>query len=107
VFFTRRPTKLGLHFSDFSMIFYGFYKNQENCFTIEVFCFQPGPWKFPCPHTYALGLQHRPRKETNLCNGVLGEMASAACRNSARPAAGTAREECGEGLGCARGLFWD
>jgi hypothetical protein len=52
-------------------------------------------------------LQHSPRKETNLCNGVFGEMAGAARRNPARPAAGTVGEECGEGLGCARGLFWD
>jgi hypothetical protein len=52
-------------------------------------------------------LQHSPRKETNLCNGIFGEMAGAARRNPARLAAGTVGEECGEGLGCARGLFWD
>jgi hypothetical protein len=34
VFFTRRPTKLGFHFYDFSMFFYGFYKNQQKPFTI-------------------------------------------------------------------------
>jgi hypothetical protein len=28
-FFTRNPTRLSLHFSIFSMIFYGFYKNQQ------------------------------------------------------------------------------
>jgi hypothetical protein len=32
--FTTNPTKLVLHFSEFSTIFYGFYKNQQNGFTI-------------------------------------------------------------------------
>jgi hypothetical protein len=36
VVFTTNPTKLGLHFSDFSTIFYEFSKFQPNCFTIEV-----------------------------------------------------------------------
>jgi hypothetical protein len=98
---------MGLHLSDFSTIFYAFYKNQTKGSTIEVSSFQPGPCKFPCPHTYALGLQHSPWKETNLCNGVLREMAGGAHQNLARPVAETVGEECGEGLGCARGLFWD
>jgi hypothetical protein len=34
VCFTRNPTKLGLHFSDFSTIFYRIYKNQQNACTI-------------------------------------------------------------------------
>jgi hypothetical protein len=44
------PTKLVLHFSDFSMIFYAIYKNQENHFTIGVTTLQEGPRKdfFPC-----------------------------------------------------------
>jgi hypothetical protein len=33
-FFTTNPTKLVLHFSDISTIFYEFYKNQQNGFTI-------------------------------------------------------------------------
>jgi hypothetical protein len=33
-FFTTNPTKLSLHFSDFSTILYGFYKNQLRGFTI-------------------------------------------------------------------------
>jgi hypothetical protein len=31
---TRKPTKLSLHFSDVSMIFYAFYKNQPTPKTI-------------------------------------------------------------------------
>jgi hypothetical protein len=33
-FFTTYPKKLGLHFSDFSSILYGFYNNQQNTCTI-------------------------------------------------------------------------
>jgi hypothetical protein len=33
-FFTNNPTKLGLYFSEFSTIFYGIYKNQQNTCTI-------------------------------------------------------------------------
>jgi hypothetical protein len=36
VFSTMNPTKLVLHFSEFSPIFYGIYKNQQIEFTIEV-----------------------------------------------------------------------
>jgi hypothetical protein len=40
--FTRNPTKLGLHFSDFSTIFYRIYKIQQITYTIEVtFCIGP------------------------------------------------------------------
>jgi hypothetical protein len=35
-YFTMNPTKLVLHFSDFSVIFYEIYKNQEMAITIEV-----------------------------------------------------------------------
>jgi hypothetical protein len=38
-------TKLDLHFSDFSVIFYAIYKNQEITFTIGVHLLQQGPWK--------------------------------------------------------------
>jgi hypothetical protein len=63
LFFTSNPTKLGLHFSDFSMMFYEFYKIQQNGNTIEETDLRGGPWKFPCSQTYALGLQHSPWKE--------------------------------------------
>jgi hypothetical protein len=35
---------LVLHFSDFSTIFYEFYKNQKNTYTICDSLFRPGPW---------------------------------------------------------------
>jgi hypothetical protein len=35
VFFTMNPTKLVLHFSELSMIFYTFYKFQQMEYTIE------------------------------------------------------------------------
>jgi hypothetical protein len=35
VFFTMNPTKLVLHFSEFSTIFYTFYKFQQMEYTIE------------------------------------------------------------------------
>jgi hypothetical protein len=39
------PKKMVLHFSDFSVIFYAIYKNQEITFTIGVHLLQQGPWK--------------------------------------------------------------
>jgi hypothetical protein len=39
------PTKLGLHFSDFSVIFYAIYKSQEISLTIGVTLLRGGPWK--------------------------------------------------------------
>jgi hypothetical protein len=39
------PKKLSLHFSDFSVIFYAIYKNQEIANTIGVTLLQEGPWK--------------------------------------------------------------
>jgi hypothetical protein len=41
-YFTTNPTKLVLHFSDFSVIFYAIYKNQEITFTIGVHLFAAG-----------------------------------------------------------------
>jgi hypothetical protein len=55
------PTKLVLHFSDFPVIFYAIYKNQQNCNTIGVsFCTEtpgniefvamwPLPWRAAAP----------------------------------------------------------
>jgi hypothetical protein len=39
-YFTTNPNKLVLHFSDFSVIFYVIYKNQEITFTIGVHLLQ-------------------------------------------------------------------
>jgi hypothetical protein len=58
-FFTTNPTKLVLHFSEFSTNFYAIYKNQQKHFTISV-----------------TNLQSGPRKELPLCNVVLGGAAS-------------------------------
>jgi 1-acyl-sn-glycerol-3-phosphate acyltransferase len=44
-YFTANPTKLVLHFSDFYVICYAIYKNQEITFTIGVHLLQQGPWK--------------------------------------------------------------
>jgi hypothetical protein len=44
-YFTTNPTKLVLHFSNFSLIFYEIYKNHEITFTIGVHLLQQGPWK--------------------------------------------------------------
>jgi hypothetical protein len=44
-YFTTNPTKAVLHFSDFSVICYAIYKNQEITFTIGVHLLQQGPWK--------------------------------------------------------------
>jgi hypothetical protein len=55
VFFTKNPTKLGLHFYDLSTVFYGFYKIQLKLQHYLRFCFanrplertqtlQLGPW---------------------------------------------------------------
>jgi hypothetical protein len=39
-YFATNPTKLVLHFSDVSVIFYAIYKNQEITFTIGVHLLQ-------------------------------------------------------------------
>jgi hypothetical protein len=43
VLFTSNPTKLSLHFSDFSTIFYAFYKFQQMEYTIEDVTLRRGP----------------------------------------------------------------
>jgi hypothetical protein len=46
-YFTMNPTKLVLHFSEFSKIFYAIYKKHGNHFTIGVNLLQGGPRKDP------------------------------------------------------------
>jgi hypothetical protein len=68
-YFTMNPRKMVLHFSDFCMIFYAIYKNQENCNTIGDTL-----------------LQKNPRKDTFLCNvapGVAGRRGEAKFRRAA------------------------
>jgi hypothetical protein len=76
------PTKLVLHFSDFSVIFYTIYKNQQTHFTILVALLQGGPWKDLCVCNVA------PR-----CGGRCG------WANSGELAVGLGRGRMGEGLG--------
>jgi hypothetical protein len=45
VLITRNPTKLALHFSEFSTIFYAFYKSLQKEYTIEDASLLLGPWK--------------------------------------------------------------
>jgi hypothetical protein len=46
---------LVLHFSDFSVIFYAIYKNQQTHFTISVALLQGGPRKYLCFRNVAPG----------------------------------------------------
>jgi hypothetical protein len=49
------PTKLSLHFSEFSTIFYVFYMFQKIGNTIEVPTLRTDPWKDSAPYNVALG----------------------------------------------------
>jgi hypothetical protein len=71
-FFTTNPTKLSLPFSVFSTIFYAFYKNQLNGFTIGDSLLHRGPWKVLDSYKYALGSRKTPRELWIPCNVVLG-----------------------------------
>jgi hypothetical protein len=51
------PTKLSLHFSEFSTIFYAFYKFQQNGYTIEDALLRLGTWKETDSLRYAPGLR--------------------------------------------------
>jgi hypothetical protein len=84
-YFTTNPTKLVLHFSDFSVIFYAIYKNQQTHFTILVALLQGGP-----------------RKDLGFCNVAPGVRA-AAVRRQFRP--GIAGFRPGNGRGVAYGLL--
>jgi hypothetical protein len=59
-----------LHFYEFSTIFYGFYKNQQNCHHYSRCTFHGGPWKFSYSYTYAPSLQIKPWEEGGGCNWV-------------------------------------
>jgi hypothetical protein len=52
--FPRNPTKLVLHFSDFSVIFYGFYKIQKRPITIGDQVLLTGTSNYPKLHNHAL-----------------------------------------------------
>jgi hypothetical protein len=52
VFFTANPTKSVLYFSEFSTIFYAFYKFLQKGYTIEDVSLRLGPWKDLGPHNW-------------------------------------------------------
>jgi hypothetical protein len=76
------PTKLVSNFSNFSVIFYAIYKNQEITFTIGVHLLQGGPWK-----------------EFGCCNVVPGARPARLGSIPARSPALAAGEGLGSGLG--------
>jgi hypothetical protein len=82
VFTTVNPTKLVLYFSEFYTIFYTFYKNQQNCNTIEDVVLRLGPCNFSESHTSALRSHKTPRKDLGVSNGVPGRGRRRARRNS-------------------------
>jgi hypothetical protein len=49
-----------MHFYDFSMILYAFYKNQQKSNTIEDLVFHRGAWNFSRINNHVLGLQIEP-----------------------------------------------
>jgi hypothetical protein len=55
VFSTTNPTKLSLHFSEFSTYLYAFYKFQQMEYTIEDVTLRWGPWKEMGARNVALG----------------------------------------------------
>jgi hypothetical protein len=68
--FTTNPTKLSLHFYDFSMIFYTIYKNQTNALYYFRFVFAIGTPEVSDSHEYGPGLRKSPWKETGARNWV-------------------------------------
>jgi hypothetical protein len=62
VLLTRNLTKLGLHFSVFSTIFYAFSMLQQNWNYYLRSTLYQGPWNFSIPYIYALDLQNDPGK---------------------------------------------
>jgi hypothetical protein len=78
----RESYKIGFVFSEFYTIFYTFYKNQQNCNTIEDVVLRLGPCNFSESHTSALRSHKTPRKDLGVCNGVPGRGRRRARRNS-------------------------
>jgi hypothetical protein len=66
------PTKVILHFSEFSTIFYAIYKILQNINTIGDPLLHRGPWKGSGSYKYAPGLRLDPQKDSRSCNLVLG-----------------------------------
>jgi hypothetical protein len=86
--FHYESKKKGLHFYEFSTIFYGIYKIQQIGNTIEVSTLRTDPWKDSAPYNVALAMAD-----------------GAGSRIPAAPAMGSAGEECGEGCELTRDRF--
>jgi hypothetical protein len=80
------PTKLVSHFSEFSVIFYTIYNNQQFTLTIEVYLLRKGPWK-----------------EWNACNVIPPAVGRRGVLDSGELAAGPCRGRAGGGLGVSYG----
>jgi hypothetical protein len=88
VFFTKNPTKLSLHFSEFSTIFYAFYKFQQFANTIGDTVLRWGPWKEMGARNVALG--HGCRRLRLRCRpGKVGRRASESPLVDLRPKLGS------------------
>jgi hypothetical protein len=107
VFFTRSLKKLSLHFSDFSTIFYAFYKIQQNGFTIWDKVLHRGPWNFLKHHKYATGSPKSPWKDLKPHNVALGGGAGAADRNSGEAGGALGRVGTRGGVQAHLGLVCD
>jgi hypothetical protein len=81
-FSTMKPTKLGLNFSNFSMIFYAIYKKQPNAL-----------------YYLSYQLQEGPRKEFLFCNVVPGTAGRRLGPKSGEVGAGVGGERWGKGSG--------
>jgi hypothetical protein len=88
VLFTTNPTKSSWHFSEFSKIFYTFYKFQQIGYTIEDALLRLDPWKELGPSNWV----PRPSPESSGSGGSPGRV-----RGGARPHAH---------LGSDRGRSW-
>jgi hypothetical protein len=95
VLFTKNPTKLGLHFSEFSTIFYGFYKIQHLHLDLEETVLRTGPRIS----------QTSPRDGKLDCNWVLGAMGGGGSSIPTRGRLGSAGKGRGSGVGSPRVPF--
>jgi hypothetical protein len=70
--FHNESNKFGFAFFWFYAMFYGFYKNQQNGFTIWDSLLHWGPWKVLDSYEYAPGSRKTPWKLWIPCNVILG-----------------------------------
>jgi hypothetical protein len=97
--------KIGLAFSDFSVIFYAIYKNQPNALHYLRFVLQQGPWKVLNSYICALALRKGPQEDFSPRNRVPGRRPAAVRPNSGEPPAGADRARAGEVPRGTRGRF--